>query len=92
MAILICANGEEHQVQPSGPEGRFTVLELQILFDQLFPFNLFYVHLADGRWMLVDDARSNAINEKATALYHESRNTARAIRGNVVVGTRQEVR
>jgi hypothetical protein len=54
------------------------------------------VKLVDGRRMIVDDNGAisdppKAVNEKATVLYQEGRNTAWAIRGTVLVGTEREI-
>lgn len=89
MARLIKVDGEEQFVRPEDHES-FTVEELQELIGCRY---LDFTALADGRRMAVDtDFSAQAINIKASVLFQEGRNSGLAMRGNVVVGTKQEIR
>lgn len=90
MARLIKSDGEEIIVRPADRDTGFTVAELQELIGCRC---LDFTPLADGRRMAVeDDFSGQAINVKASVLFQEGRNTGWAMRGNVVIGTKQEIR
>jgi hypothetical protein len=89
MAWLIPANQATMIVNPVNPDKGFTIREIRKMIGAPYFVTIF---LADGRRMIVNrDVERESINELATALYHEGRNTARAIRGDVLVGTRSEI-
>jgi hypothetical protein len=88
MATLIQSNGKETIVSPARSRAGFTIREMYHLIGSK---DLRVLSLADGRRMVAEAGDQEAINEKATALYHESRNTAKAIRGDVVIGTKSEI-
>jgi hypothetical protein len=90
MAQLITPEGEEKIVRPADKATGFTLDEVHRLIGCDC---IDVILLADGRRMVIeDDFSRQAINEKATALYQEGRRSAWAMRGNVVVGTRKEIR
>jgi hypothetical protein len=89
MAWLILASEASTVVNPANENAGFTIRELRKLIGAP-EFEL--ICLADGRRMIAGrEAEGEALNEFATALYQEGRNTARAIHGDVVVGTRKEI-
>jgi hypothetical protein len=89
MAWLILASEATKIVNPDNPEKGFTIREIRKMIGAPCFTTIF---LADGRRMIVNrDVERESINELATALYHEGRTTARAIRGDVLVGTRSEI-
>ena len=88
MATLIQSDGTEKIVNPARRRAGFTIREMYHLIGSK---DLHVLSLADGRRMVAEAGDHEAINEKATALYHESRNTGKAIRGDVVVGTKSEI-
>ena len=89
MAWFILATSATKIVNPANDKAGFTSRELKKLM-RASEFHTIF--LSDGRRMLVNqDVERESINELATALYHEGRNTPRAIRGDVLVGTRSEI-
>jgi hypothetical protein len=89
MAWLILASESTKIVEPKNPDSGFTIREIRQMIGAPYFVTIF---LADGRRMIVNrDVERESINELATALYHEGRNTGRAIRGDVIVGTRSEI-
>jgi hypothetical protein len=89
MAWLILASEATKIVNPGNPDAGFTIREIRKMIGAPYFVTIF---LADGRRMIVNrEGDRDSINELATALYHEGRNTARAIRGDVIVGTRAEI-
>jgi hypothetical protein len=88
MAILILCNGKEKMINPARRRAGFTIREM---YHHIGSKDIHVIFLADGRRMVADAGDLEEINEKATALYHEGRNTGKAIRGTVVVGNRQEI-
>ncbi len=89
MATLIKSSGTENTVNPAHEDGGFTFEEMCLLIRCT---RIETVRLADGRWMAVDhDFVDRPINEKATVIYQEGRNTGMAIRGHALAGTQQEI-
>jgi hypothetical protein len=89
MAWFILATSATRIVNPANEKAGFTNREIKKLI-RAQDFEIIY--LWDGRRMLVNqEVEREAINELATALYQEGRFSARAIRGDVLVGTRSEI-